>query len=155
VTIRCPCATSGRFHVRSGYQQSASLCGLFRDGYRPACHFFGTLCSCYPYNELRLIREGNTAAAVSLAGAIAGYALPIAVSVATSHNIYVMIGWGVVACAVQLMAYIVARFALPQINLNIPQGKLASGCFSPRFPSVSAFLMPVVLPDHSRRTSWL
>lgn len=82
-----------------------------------------------PYNELRLIREGNTAAAVSLAGAIVGYALPIAVSVATSHNIYVMIGWGVVACAVQLMAYIVARFALPQINLNIPQGKLASGIF--------------------------
>lgn len=82
-----------------------------------------------PYNELRLIREGNTAAAVNLAGAIAGYALPIAVSVATSHNIYVMIGWGVVACAVQLMAYIVARLALPQINLNIPQGKLASGVF--------------------------
>ena len=50
-----------------------------------------------PYNELRLIREGNTAAAVSLAGAIVGYALPIAVSVAASHNIYVMIGWGVVA----------------------------------------------------------
>ena len=108
-----------------------------------------------PYNELRLIREGNTAAAVSLAGAIVGYALPIAVSVATSHNIYVMIGWGVVACAVQLMAYIVARFALPQINLNIRKASLLPGCFSPRFPSVSAFLMPVVLPDHSRRTSWL
>src|SRR5574343_1675361 len=79
-----------------------------------------------PYNEIRLIREGNTAAAVSLAGAMIGYALPIAVSVAASHNIYVMIGWGVVACIVQLMAYIVARFALPHINSNIPQGKLAS-----------------------------
>ena len=82
-----------------------------------------------PYNELALIREGNVAAAISLAGAIVGYALPIAVSVAASHNIYVMIGWGVVACLVQLMAYIVARFALPQINLNIPQGKVASGIF--------------------------
>lgn len=82
-----------------------------------------------PYNEIRLIREGNTAAAVSLAGAMIGYALPIAVSVAASHNIYVMIGWGVVACIVQLMAYIVARFALPHINSNIPQGKLASGVF--------------------------
>jgi putative membrane protein len=82
-----------------------------------------------PYNEIRLIREGNTAAAVSLAGAIVGYALPIAVAVAASHNIYVMIGWGVVACVVQLMAYIVARFALPHINSNIPQGKIASGIF--------------------------
>lgn len=82
-----------------------------------------------PYNELRLIREGNTAAAVSLAGAMVGYALPIAVSVAVSHNIAAMIGWGVVACAVQLLAYTLARFALPQVNHAIPQGKLASGIF--------------------------
>ena len=82
-----------------------------------------------PYNELRLIRDGNTAAAISLAGAMVGYALPIAVSVAVSHNLYTMIGWGVVACAVQLLAYIVARLALPQIDRNIPQGKLASGIF--------------------------
>jgi putative membrane protein len=82
-----------------------------------------------PYSELTLIREGNTAAAVSLGGAIVGYAMPIAVSVAVSHNIGAMVGWGVVACVVQLLAYIVARFALPQINHAIPQGKLASGIF--------------------------
>ena len=82
-----------------------------------------------PYSELTLIREGNIAAAISLAGAIIGYALPIAVSVAASHNIVVMIAWGVVACVVQLMAYIVARLALPQLVLNIPQGKIASGIF--------------------------
>jgi putative membrane protein len=82
-----------------------------------------------PYDELALIRDGNVAAAISVAGAVVGYALPIAVSVAVSHSIYVMIGWGVVASVVQLMAYIVARFTLPQINLNIPQGKVASGIF--------------------------
>jgi len=82
-----------------------------------------------PYNELRLIREGNTAAAISLGGAMVGYALPIAVSVAVSHDIGVMIGWGVVACIVQLLAYIVARLALPQLVLNIPQGKIASAIF--------------------------
>ena len=82
-----------------------------------------------PYNEMALIREGNTAAAVSLGGAMIGYALPIAVAVATSHNIASMIGWGVVACVVQLMAYIVARLVVPQIVLNIPLGKMASGIF--------------------------
>lgn len=82
-----------------------------------------------PYNELALIRKGNTAAAVSLGGAMIGYALPIAVSVATSHNIASMIGWGVVACVVQLLAYIAARLLLPQIVQNIPLGKLASGIF--------------------------
>ncbi|WP_150429788.1 DUF350 domain-containing protein [Dechloromonas sp. CZR5] len=82
-----------------------------------------------PYNEMALIREGNTAAAVSLGGAMIGYALPIAVSVATSHNIASMVGWGVVACIVQLLAYIVARLVLPQIVQNIPLGKVASGIF--------------------------
>ena len=80
-----------------------------------------------PYSELSLIREGNTAAAVSLGGALLGFAIPIAVSVAVSHNLYAMIGWGVVAGVAQLLAYVAARLALPQINQNIPQGKLASG----------------------------
>jgi putative membrane protein len=82
-----------------------------------------------PYSELTLIREGNTAAAITLGGAIVGFALPIAVSVAVSHNLYAMIGWAVVAGAVQLMVYVAARLALPKINESIPQGKIASGVF--------------------------
>lgn len=82
-----------------------------------------------PYNELALIRAGNEAAAVSLGGAVIGFALPIAVSVAVSHNLYAMIGWGVVASIVQLLAFIAARLALPRLNDSIPQGKLASGIF--------------------------
>lgn len=82
-----------------------------------------------PYNELALIRNGNEAAAISLAGVIIGLAMPIAVSVAVSHNLYAMLGWGVVSGAVQVLAYVAARLALPQINYNIPQGKVASGVF--------------------------
>ena len=82
-----------------------------------------------PYSELALIRAGNEAAAVSLGGAVIGFALPIAVSVAVSHNLYAMIGWGVVASVVQLLAFIAARLALPRLNESIPQGKLASGIF--------------------------
>jgi putative membrane protein len=82
-----------------------------------------------PYNELALIRAGNEAAAVSLGGAVIGFAVPIAVSVAVSHNLFAMIGWGVVASIVQLLAFIAARLALPRLNDSIPQGKLASGIF--------------------------
>ena len=82
-----------------------------------------------PYNELALIRAGNEAAAISLGGAVIGFALPIAVSVAVSHNLYAMIGWGVVASVVQMLAFIAARLALPRLNESIPQGKLASGIF--------------------------
>jgi putative membrane protein len=82
-----------------------------------------------PYNELTLIREGNTAAAVSLAGAVIGFALPIAVSVAVSHSLYAMLAWGGIASAVQLLTFIAARLALPRLNESIPQGKVASGIF--------------------------
>jgi len=82
-----------------------------------------------PYSELALIRAGNEAAAVSLGGAVIGFALPIAVSVAVSHNLYAMIGWGLVACVVQLLTFTAARLALPTINHHIPQGNLASGIF--------------------------
>ena len=82
-----------------------------------------------PYSEVALIRDGNTAAALSLGGALIGFALPIAVSVAVSHNLYAMLGWGVVAGVVQLLTYVAARLAMPQINQNIPQGELASGVF--------------------------
>ena len=82
-----------------------------------------------PYNELILIRQGNEAAAISLGGAVIGFALPIAVAVAVSHNLYAMIGWGVVASLVQLLTFIAARLALPRLNESIPQGKLASGIF--------------------------
>ena len=82
-----------------------------------------------PYNELALIRAGNEAAAISLGGAVIGFALPIAVSVAVSHNLYAMICWGVVASVVQMLAFIAARLALPRLNESIPQGQLASGIF--------------------------
>jgi putative membrane protein len=82
-----------------------------------------------PYNELALIRQGNEAAAISLAGAAIGFALPIAVAVAVSHDLYVMLGWGVVASLVQLLTFIAARLALPRLNESIPQGKRASGIF--------------------------
>lgn len=82
-----------------------------------------------PYNELALIRQGNAAAAVSLSGTLLGLALPVAVAVAVSHNVATMLGWGVVACIIQLLAFIVARLTLPQVAADIPQGKPAAAIF--------------------------
>lgn len=105
----------------------------FAGFFATALLLFGVFLAIYvfitPYNELVLIRNGNVAAALSLGGAMLGLAMPIAVSVVVSHNLYAMIAWGAVAGAVQLLAYLAARLALPQINLNIPQGQVASGIF--------------------------
>jgi putative membrane protein len=82
-----------------------------------------------PYNELALIRAGNAAASASLGGAFIGIALPIAQAVVSSHNIYAMLGWGLVACAIQLLVFLVARLALPQLGQDIPANKPAAGIF--------------------------
>jgi len=82
-----------------------------------------------PYNELVLIRQGNVAAAMSLSGALLGIALPVAVAVAVSHNLLSMLGWGLLACFVQLCVFVAARVILPHIAEDIPQGKQAVGVF--------------------------
>ena len=55
-----------------------------------------------PYDELKLIRGGNTAAAVSLSGAIIGLALPLAFSMASSISVWEVLIWGPVTLALQL-----------------------------------------------------
>ncbi|MCB1942319.1 MAG: DUF350 domain-containing protein [Candidatus Accumulibacter sp.] len=82
-----------------------------------------------PYHELALIRAGNTAAAISLAGALLGFALPVANVIAHSDTLLGLAAWGVVAGVVQLLAYLVMRFTLPQLNQDIPAGKTAPAVF--------------------------
>ena len=106
-----------------------AFAGFFAAACALLAAFLGLYVLVTPYNELALIRDGNSAAAVSFGGALIGFALPLAVSVAVSHNLYAMLGWGVVAGVVQLLAYVAARVALPRLNESIPQGKLASGIF--------------------------
>jgi putative membrane protein len=82
-----------------------------------------------PYQEITLIRGGNAAAAVSLSGTLLGYALPIANVIAHSDTLLDLALWGIVAGVVQLAAYFVARLALPQLNEDIPAGRLAPATF--------------------------
>jgi putative membrane protein len=78
-----------------------------------------------PYREVALVREGNAAAAVSLAGAMLGYALPVASAVRNSRDLAEAAVWSVVACLVQLAAYLVARRLLPRLGQQIAAGEVA------------------------------
>lgn len=82
-----------------------------------------------PYRELKLIREGNTAAAVSLGGALVGYSLPLAMAVAQSGNLADMLIWSAVALVAQLAAYLVSRLLLPRLAADVTAGKLAPAVF--------------------------
>ena len=82
-----------------------------------------------PHPEFRLIRQGNTAAAISLGGAIVGYTIPLAKAVSQSVSIADMLLWSGVALVAQLAAYGVTRLVLPQISAHVDEGKTASGVF--------------------------
>lgn len=82
-----------------------------------------------PYREFQLIREGNVAAAISLSGAMIGFIIPLAKSIAQSSNLLDMLMWGGIALLIQLLAYAVARLMIPNINKDIPDGKIAQGTY--------------------------
>ena len=82
-----------------------------------------------PYDEIALIRNNNTAAAISLSGAVLGFAMPIANVIAHSDTLVDLAVWGVVAGVVQLLAWGVARVALPQLQEDIAAGRAAPATF--------------------------
>lgn len=82
-----------------------------------------------PYHEMALIRAGNSAAAVSLSGALLGFAMPVANVIAHSDTLIDLASWGAIAGIIQILAYLVARFTFPQLNQDVPSGKLAPAIF--------------------------
>jgi len=78
-----------------------------------------------PYREIALIREGNVAAALSLAGTTLGFVIPLARAIAQSGSLPDMLLWGAIAFIVQLLVYLVVARLLPDIGKHIAEGKLA------------------------------
>ena len=82
-----------------------------------------------PYDEINLIRANNVAAAISLSGAVLGFAMPIANVIAHSDTLLDLAVWGVIAGIVQLLAWMVARVALPRLKEDIAAGRAAPATF--------------------------
>ena len=82
-----------------------------------------------PYDEIRLIRNNNVAAAISLSGAVLGFAMPIANVIAHSDTLLDLLVWSVIAGLVQLAAWLVARVALPTLKEDIAANRVAPAVF--------------------------
>jgi len=82
-----------------------------------------------PYNEIALIREGNTAAAISLSGALLGFALPLASSVANAVNLIDLALFALLATVVQLIVFVFARMLMPGLTSSIEGGNVAKATF--------------------------
>jgi putative membrane protein len=82
-----------------------------------------------PYKDLQLIREGNTAASISLGGMFVGLALPLSVSLAASTGELEMLIWGVAIIAVQLLVFRITDMALRGLPKRIQAGEVAAATF--------------------------
>lgn len=80
-----------------------------------------------PHHEAALIRAGNTAAAVSLGGAVLGFTLPLASAIANSVSLLDMAVWSAVALVVQLSVFLLASLFLRGLSRRIEEGNLAAG----------------------------
>jgi putative membrane protein len=72
-----------------------------------------------PWKELALVRNGNGAAGLALAGAIVGLAIPIASTLASSVSLIDLVIWGAIALLLQLIAYRVVDMLLRDIPKRI------------------------------------
>jgi putative membrane protein len=79
-----------------------------------------------PHREISLIREGNTAAAISLGGVLVGLAIPLAVSLKAATNLIEIALWGAATVVVQLLIFRIVDMVLRGLPKRIQDGEVAA-----------------------------
>lgn len=79
-----------------------------------------------PWDEMTLIRDGNTAAAVSLGGAIIGLAIPLAFAMSASVSVYEILIWGPFTLLLQIIAFRIADLLLRNLPSRIEAGEIGA-----------------------------
>lgn len=83
-----------------------------------------------PYHERELIRQGNTAAAVALGGALIGYVLPLASALSHTVSLPEFAAWALLAGVIQIVAFlVVSRVLYKALAARIEAGELAAGVY--------------------------
>jgi len=92
------------------------------------------------HDEMELIRGGNSAAALSLGGAIVGLSLPLAFSLAAALSLSEVVVWGIVALVLQLVAFRMADLFLKDISARIEDGEIGAATFLVGIKLATAFI---------------
>ncbi|MFD2263349.1 DUF350 domain-containing protein [Lacibacterium aquatile] len=79
-----------------------------------------------PFRERELVAEGNSAAATVMATTAVALAMPIAATLATSLSLVDILIWGAVGLIVQLLVFVAASLALPNLKARIEAGENAA-----------------------------
>jgi putative membrane protein len=79
-----------------------------------------------PFDERRLMREGNVAAGVVIAGTLIALAIPLAATLASSEVVLDILLWGLVALVIQLATFIAVTAMLRGLRAMIEAGNVAA-----------------------------
>jgi putative membrane protein len=83
-----------------------------------------------PYAELELIRSGNLAAALNLGGAVLGFCLPLASTIAHSVSIPDVAIWALVALVLQIGVHFLSRVIIKDMTRLIESGTVSVGALA-------------------------
>jgi putative membrane protein len=79
-----------------------------------------------PHKEITLIREGNSAAAISLGGVMLGLSIPLAISLHASTSMIEIGVWGASTVAVQLLVFRLVDLILHGLPQRIQAGEVSA-----------------------------
>ncbi|MBV9994707.1 MAG: DUF350 domain-containing protein [Caulobacteraceae bacterium] len=79
-----------------------------------------------PHREIQLIRDGNTAAAISFGGVLVGLAIPLAFALAASTSLLEIGLWGATTTGVQLVLFWLTDLVLRGLPQRIREGELSA-----------------------------
>jgi putative membrane protein len=79
-----------------------------------------------PHKEVQLIREGNSAASLSLGGVMVGLAIPLAVSLRASTSVIDIVIWGCATVVVQLLVFRIMDMLLKGLPQRIQDGEVSA-----------------------------
>ena len=80
-----------------------------------------------PLAELKQIRAGNIACALSFGGAVLGFCLPLASSIASSVSLPDFMLWGLAAALIQILVYFGASRLIRNTAAELAAGNTAVG----------------------------
>jgi putative membrane protein len=83
-----------------------------------------------PYNERKLIRDGNVAAAITLGSALLGYILPLASALEHTVSLAEFAAWALLAGIIQIVTFTVVRLVVMRdFSDRIVRGELSAAIY--------------------------
>lgn len=83
-----------------------------------------------PYKESTLIRQGNSAAAIVLGGALVGYVLPLASALANTSTLLEFCAWATLAGIIQIVSFTVIRVTvMKDLAERVERGEIAPALY--------------------------